>query len=264
MSIKAGQVGFNYSDITKPLTKALKGPLPPIEQTFPDSAQFRIGHYVILEEFDDYLVCKGFDPNSQYPFSHHTPGIRKTIKVAKPSLLMRTPWDGTTVNLRVDGVLTDVTYAYDDTELGKRTATWDGGEETQRIEVPYFPGDAIMAVEVARSSGYDGLKRSTVASEAGGRLTWMDVNNSGRRWKPDTEDVSAHVGKASGTITAFADPTIGTGSMVVWSLDALTTLTVTTETITVYNMSSESIADGTWIQVKKVQDLWFIDWEECP
>ena len=194
MGIKVGKGKYDYSGVES----LPKGARQALEKPFPNSDSFRHGLYVIIEELDDYLICKGFDPNAKHPWTYHTVDVRKTIKVAKPPLLMRTPWEGDPTNVRVNGTLRDVTYVYDDDELGKRTASWtiDGVEyeEIQRIDPPYFVGDAIMAVEVRQSGGFDGLRveqgpraiPGPVTTEAGGKLTWMDLNNGGRKWVRNT------------------------------------------------------------------------------
>jgi len=154
-------------------------PVRPIEPPFPEKPEFRLGIYTLIEEKDDYLLCKGFDPNATW--GQYTPAVRKTIKVAKPPLLQRTALDGETVE--IGGI--DYTYEYSDDELGVRTASWTeysvAQEEEQRINTPYFVDDLIVAVEIRENAGLDGLD---VDSEEGGRLSWVDINASGRHWKP--------------------------------------------------------------------------------
>jgi len=96
-----------------------KKPLRPVENTFPEKKDFRLGHYKIVEERDDYVICEGYDPNAKDPFAEITPPAFRKIEVAKPPLLQRTPWDGMTVE--IGGV--SYTYEYSNAEYGVRTAS---------------------------------------------------------------------------------------------------------------------------------------------
>lgn len=133
--------------------------------------EFSIGIFDIQEERDDYLLCKGYDPNSYH--AH-----RESIKVAKPTLLQKTRWDGQTVTLGD----VDVTFEYTG-GVGRRIArgTIDGEEveEVQRITMDYFAEDTIVAVEIKKSPVLNGVD---VDTEDGGRLRWIDLNVSGRCW----------------------------------------------------------------------------------
>lgn len=165
-----------------------KKPLEPIQNPFPEKEEFRLGVYQLIEEFDDYLTCKGYDPNAERA-TRYTRGAHKTIKVAKPALLQRTPWDGQTVNLIVDGVETPVTFQY--TGIGVRTATATIGDEEvseiQRITMDYIPGDVIVAVEVRKSAAVDGMDVYAPGGSGQKGLTWLDLNMSGRSWATDEE-----------------------------------------------------------------------------
>jgi len=159
---------------------------PPVPTTpfLTDKKGFRLGIYVIQEEKDDYLICKGFDPNAKFPFSEYSPPVpEKTILVAKPNMLQKTPWDGVTVELIVNGSPADVTFTY--TDIGARTASSPGEtDEVQRITMDYIVDDIIVAVEVRKNSGVDGLDAHT---EDGVRLSWIDLNVSGRCWAVSDE-----------------------------------------------------------------------------
>lgn len=179
-------------------------PFRPTENAFPEKKEFRLGYYQVVEERDDYLICKGYDPNAKDPFTEITPAAFRKIKVAKPQALQRTPWDGGTFD--IGGVT--YTYEYSDDEYGVRTATWtdDNGneqEEEQRINIPYIvedladPGEVIVAVEIRKSAVVDGVD---VEDEDGGRLSWMDLNVDGRRWEGPlaTEDEDADLPDGTG------------------------------------------------------------------
>ncbi len=174
-------------------------------QPFLNDKEFRLGVFHMLEEHDDYLICKGYDPNGSSP-------APRTINVAKPSLLTRTPFDGQTVPLIVEGQLRDVTFEYSNDEVGKRTARCEiirnegedneeveTIEEIQRITMDYIVGDTIVAVRVRQSPIIEGVDLYAHASQpeysdadpvsigADGRLLWVDLNFSGRCWAVSEE-----------------------------------------------------------------------------
>jgi len=102
----------------------------------------------ILDERDDYLVCED--------------EARRIVKVAKPFLLQRTPFDEETF----DGV----SYVYSD--VNERVASKDGEiDEDQRITPSYAVNEKILAVR-----HNPGLKAHNTAIE------WEDVNTAGRCW----------------------------------------------------------------------------------
>jgi hypothetical protein len=175
-----GDIQKKLFELRKP--RKASGPLLPVEKSpFPGTEEFRLGGYRIIEEKDDYLICKGLDPNAIDPFGQHAPSVIRTIKVVKPSLLQRTPWDGKTVNLIVGGVPTNVTFEY--TGIGVRiaraTVDSEEAEEVQRITMDYIPGDTLIAVKIRKNDAVDGVD---VYSARGGRLSWVDLNMSGRCW----------------------------------------------------------------------------------
>jgi len=157
----------------------------------PEKPPFRLGIYEILEEKDDYLVCRGFDPNAVNPFAEVTPSAQRTIDVAKPPLLMRTPWDGVDP-VEIGGV--EYTFEYDTDIIGVRTAFWTDEDDVDQeveetIDIPYFVGDMILAVEVALSPVVDGMEvngsktRTDSDDDDGALITWVDCNVSGRHWQ---------------------------------------------------------------------------------
>jgi hypothetical protein len=165
-------------------------PFLPVENPFPQKSAFELGAFEIIEEKDDYLICKGFDPQTKFPFGQIPPlAVRQKVKIAKPPLLLKTPWDGETVT--IDGI----DYTYDYTAIDERTVTWtddDGDhEEEQTIDTPYFVGDILIAVEVRRTyiqrqSGMI-VNETKVKDEDDAYLQWVDLNVSGRHWKRPVE-----------------------------------------------------------------------------
>jgi hypothetical protein len=157
----------------------------PIENPYPEKEAFRLGTFRVIEEKDDYLICRGYDPNAKHPFSEVTPSASVTIEVAKPPLLQRTPWDGVTVEIA--GIT--YTYEYSNDEKGVRTKRWtdendEEQEEEERIDIPYFVDDLLVAVETSISRVVDGMDvyGTKAQNENGALLTWMDQNVSGRHW----------------------------------------------------------------------------------
>lgn len=181
-----------------------KKPLLPVGDPFPSYQGFALGHYRVVEEHDDYVVCNGYDPNAKDPFAEITPDAFRTIKVAKPPILQRSRWDGQTVT--IDGV--DYTYTYSDTEFGVRTASSTDGDVEERIYFPYEVGDLLVAVEIKKNAAVRGME---VTDEDGVRLRWIDLNVSGRQWK------------GAGTVATIIRFTISsaTGSDATVSVDAV-------------------------------------------
>lgn len=154
-----------------------KKSLQNVNNPFAEKKEFRLGLYHIVEERHDYLICQGWNPNAKGTSAQYTPSAFQTINVAKPSLLQKTPWHGKTESLIVGGVATPVTFTY--SLVGMRIATAGEVTEIQRITMDYFVGDTITAVEVRKNSAVDGCDTLT---ETGSRLTWVDLNFSGRCW----------------------------------------------------------------------------------
>lgn len=243
-----------------------KKPLKPIEQSpFPDKREFRLGHYRILEERDDYLLCTGYDPNAKWPFSEVTPSAFKTgvlMKVAKPPELQRTSFDGQTVT--VGGV--DYTYTYSDDEFGVRKAQWTNGSgtqrEVQRIDLPYRVGDLLIAVEIRKNSAVDGME---VADEAGARLTWIDLNASGRHWKSDDVRYAKLTASLSAASSFLTGETTAAAVFVEEDPNSAGNLIATTDTLVVTNRWVDlSLSSGKYVVVQRIQGEWVIIASECP
>lgn len=91
-------------------------------------------------------------------------GTTTSIKVAKPWILSRTPFDGKTIN--------GVAYSYSDSQ--NRTATLDSAEESQEVTFPYEIGNIIQAIRVSNSTGY--------ATGIDEDEQWVDLNVDARIW----------------------------------------------------------------------------------
>lgn len=116
--------------------------------------------FAVLEEHDDYLVCKGYEPLERFFYNQ--------VAVAKPHLLQRSTFDGLTIN--------GVTYAYSSSTV--RTATSSEGTVTQTVSPEYYANEVISC---ARSftviADHTGLR-----DDDGAPIEWVDVNSSGRLW----------------------------------------------------------------------------------
>lgn len=224
----SGGTGSNKRRIRKPVRRIERGqaqsPFRPTENPFPEMLPFRLGTYEVLEIKDDYLVCKGFDPNSKYPFSQYTPSApQKKIKVAKPPLLQRTPWDGESVEID------SITYTYEYSDAGTRTKTWTDSEgeeqeEEETIEIPYFVGDIVVAVEIRKNDVQDGFEvnETKVKTDDDGIISWVDLNVSGRHWAGPSD---CNPQNAIHDYTILGSPTSGT-------FDLMLTINTVEETLT--------------------------------
>lgn len=159
----------------------------------------RVALMQVLEEHDDYLICRGFDPETKRFYNE--------IPVAKPYLLQRTPWDGRTVTLPEE----TVEYSYtepDEPEAGEvavareRTESYStSGTFTVKIEPPYFVGDILVCVKprgrlgdspglpAGADDGVDELNRvigimrtEQDANRLQKVVEWVDLNVGARRW----------------------------------------------------------------------------------
>lgn len=165
--------------------------------------QFRLGLFKVVEEHENHLTCRGYDPNGM------SKG-KQTVNVAKPWLLLQTEWnkeDRREKDKEESVTIGDleITYEYDEEEIGKRVAkaTIKGKEvkETQLITPNYFEDDMLVCVQCRDNGLYDGIPASVAEQEGIGewdtfpasqvpggkdaRLTWVDLNVSGRCWAVD-------------------------------------------------------------------------------
>jgi hypothetical protein len=127
-----------------------------------------VGLFTVLEEFEDHLVCEGYDPDKNKWLDE--------IFVAKPYVLQQTPFDGESV------VYSDMTVSYAYTAIGKRTASAtideEAVEENQRITPDYFADEELTCIRAAIQGHKDsGLVIDDVIS-----VEWVDLNAAGRCW----------------------------------------------------------------------------------
>jgi len=128
----------------------------------------RIAFFTLVEEFDDYLVCEGFDPLA---------GEQITAAVAKPFLLQRSPFDGKSVDF--NGLV--VNYVYSEAGVRQASGQVSGTyvAETQAITPDYFVGDTVSVARVQIGQGND----STGYTDADGLpIEWADLNVGARTW----------------------------------------------------------------------------------
>ncbi len=146
----------------------------------------RVAMMQVVEEHDDYLTCRGYDPEAQL--------FLNEVSVAKPLVLQKTPWDGKTYE--ISSVDVTFTYKYSTT----RMLVYDGGNTiTQMFSYPYFVGDVLAVAKPMTKIGetpgtisesdcvlldaeiqimYDSQEKP---------IAWMDLNVAGRGWVQQTE-----------------------------------------------------------------------------
>lgn len=237
-----------------------KEPYQPIpDSPFPENKGFKLGQYRVVEERDNYVICRGFDPNAKDPFAEITPSAYRTIKVAKPPILQRSAWDGQTVTIG------GVSYTYTYTDTGVRTAQWTNSSGTQqqeeRIDTPYLVDDLITAVEIRKNAGpVEGME---VTDEDGTRLRWLDLNVSGRHWHADSvryAKLTADLAAATSFLT-----TPSTAAAVIMEEDGTGGLTTSSLTIVVTNRWVDlSLTSGKYLVVQRIGTEWVIVASECP
>lgn len=155
--------------------------VPLVENPFEIAGGLALSLMKVINEYGDYLECYGFDHNAKNPGGAFSPASHRKFFVAKPTLLMKSPWDGATIQSSVDGAATDVVYSYTGINTRTATATINGEEvtETQRITPDYFHSDEIVVARLKKNRGYDGIRTPTAS---GARIEFMDLNVSGRCW----------------------------------------------------------------------------------
>tara|TARA_Y100000593_G_scaffold94310_2_gene192824 strand:+ start:295 stop:903 length:609 start_codon:yes stop_codon:yes gene_type:complete len=156
----------------------------------PKPEQDRTPLFIIVEEFDDYLECTGYDPWAKIIYSEEPGGA--LAKVAKPFSLQKTPWDGQVVEYK------DVTvgYTYDAQVKGKRLATDQGGggnlAEIQYITPDYIVGEVLM---IARAR-IQALDHTGVFDLDENAILYVDIT-PGRQWAMHPAESDAYNGEES-------------------------------------------------------------------
>ncbi len=125
-----------------------------ISQPIPNGKQ-AIGRFQVIADQGDYLTCYSYSGDAV---------TSSVINVAKPYLLRKTPFDGSSRN--------SISFVYSSNSA--RTAT-SGDTEDQVIVPSYVAGDEILAVT--------NIVGSTGVRDSGNKLiTWDDLNRDGRAW----------------------------------------------------------------------------------
>lgn len=241
-----------------------ESPRRPIEPPFPQYAGLRLGQYTVQEERDNYVICRGFDPNAKHPAAEITPTAYRTINVAKPPTLQRTAWEGD--SFEIDGIT--YTFTYSDDEYGVRTANWtdkngNNQNEEQRIDQPYRVDDLITAVEIRKSAGpVEGME---VEDEDGTRLRWLDLNVAGRHWKTTTPRYAKLTATLDKATSFLAGEKYAAAVFVKENPASPGNLIADTVTFTVVNRWVDlSLNSGKYLIVEKIGDEWVIVASECP
>jgi hypothetical protein len=112
---------------------------------------------IVVAEFADYLTCR-----LTHPSTGSTGG---TFSVAKPYMLMRTPFDNLSTTFP-DGA---VSYVY--SQHWERVAT-RGASETQIVTPRYWVGEQLRAIR-----GNVGINDLTPRP-----IVYQDINTAGRHW----------------------------------------------------------------------------------
>lgn len=150
-------------------------PLNPVSGHFGalDSEQPALqGLYQIQQEFDDYLLCVGYNPNEGG-------GSMRAVAIGKPWLLLKTPYHGRSQT--IGGI--EISYNY--TGIGVREASGlvndEEVTEVQKITQNYMVGDVITAVPMVRGQH----RHYGYAGDDGTPLKLVDANMSARAWAVD-------------------------------------------------------------------------------
>jgi len=156
----------------------------------------RVSMMQIVEERENYLICRGWDVDA------HRPEERRfvwEIAVAKPYVLQVLPWHTRTVVLN-DG--REVTYTY--WEHWWRTAAYDDGTvASEKIHPPYFVGDILVCAKPRTKIGdtpgspdgpdlgEDELDRhiDIMLDDEGNPIWYTDLNAAGRTWAASVDEV---------------------------------------------------------------------------
>ncbi len=155
------------------------GQYAPIAKPAPEIT--RCGLFQVIEDRGDYLLCQGLDPEHQRTYDQANP-----VSVAKPYLLMRSPWDGQV--LTMEGTTFLISYTGKDSRVLTK-GTLSGGvfvpEEgtppvIQSLEPGYFGGD-ILAVARSRTLAGDA---TGLVDEWEKPVEFVDLNVGARHWNP--------------------------------------------------------------------------------
>ena len=142
------------------IERIVGGVVPP-QQVFPDipqAASISGRQYRVKSVQDDHLVCREWDGTVEGAGD---------VKVAKPFLLRKTPFDTLTRN--------GITFAY--TSSTERTATEDSSGDIQnQIIVSSYQVDDLIYVIGNVAGGVDTQDENSVD------LTRLDLNVDGRAW----------------------------------------------------------------------------------
>ena len=141
----------------------------------------RVALMQVLEEHDDYLVCRGYDPEAQRFFNE--------VAVAKPMVLQKTPWDGKTYTIDGKEVTFDspsISYPYfvgdilaavkPETKIGETPGAFNFDED---LETPYEDGIDILEMTIVIMHEEDDEETEDV-DESEKVIAWMDLNVAGR------------------------------------------------------------------------------------
>ena len=119
-----------------------------------------VAQFIIADVHGDWMNCSHYD------------GARAgslDVRIAKPYILRRTPWDGATR----EGV------EYDYITDQRRNADFGNRHETQVILPTYIPGDLLYASgPIAGGTGLPGVLADVL---------WLDGNRDGREWAAEEE-----------------------------------------------------------------------------
>ena len=140
-------------DIAGPRQKESAGRVPP--------PQIRLMKIQSID--DDFLICRTWNGTTLGPTD---------IKVAKPYMLRKTPFDGET--------RAGITYTY--TSVGTRTADDQTETEDQVIVPSYLANDEIIAI-----LGTKGGTNTTDGEEDPKKINWLDLNVDARAWAKEAE-----------------------------------------------------------------------------
>lgn len=149
----------------------------------PETANY-VMQMVVVEDEDDFILCVPFilpaedktTSDARWVPQKYDSNLEQDndfpVRVAKPYILQKTPWNNKTVTL--NGQVVSLGFPVGG-NVGTRTATIAGQAVQEQITPSYFPGDLIQAVRTP--TGYIDTKYNVP-------VVWMDLNSAGRVWTP--------------------------------------------------------------------------------